>query len=357
MPKQQIKNILIQVLFWSTSVFCILLILGTKNELDNGFWNRVLITLIGTSLVVYVNLRWLLPKLYYRKKIALYVLSCIGLLSVIVWGTHYDGFPWNKKERIEQAPHNEQKPYRQNDANDAVEGTNFRWLVRNLPPLFICLLGSSLLSVIRFANQKEKEAMALEKIQLETEIKFLKSQINPHFLFNSLHNIYSLSVMKSELASSQLLQLSDILRYMLHDSNEEKVPLTREVEYLRNYLGLAQLKDSRGMDVSFTVPAENSNLVVAPLLFIPFVENAFKHSQIEDLENGYIRISLNIKGQELEFNVENSKPKNVYRKDEVGGIGLSNIKQRLKLLYPNKHTLDIDDSQDAFKVNLVLDCL
>jgi two-component system LytT family sensor kinase len=239
---------------------------------------------------------------------------------------------------------------------DQENDSGFKWLIRNFPPLLISLLGSSMVSLGRFASEKEKAVIQLEKDNLETEIKFLKSQINPHFLFNSLHNIYGLTILQPDLAADQLLKLSDILRYMLYDSNEEKVPLHREVEYLRNYIELAQLKDSRGMDIRFEVGEGDQGLRVSPLLFIPFLENAFKHSQIEDLENGFIHISLNTEGNQLTFEVRNSKPKHAYTKDNIGGIGLKNVQQRLNLLYPEKHRLQIDETEQAFNVHLELNC-
>lgn len=332
-----------------------LIILNKEAGLNARFWNRTFLTLIGVSLVVFINLRWLLPDLYFRNKRALYFLISASLLLLVVWGIHSDLLPWN--QQVEQGFnfHNEQlRPVERDRFSVQERNDNFRWLVRNLPPLFISLLGSSLVVVSRFAGEKEKETIRLEKAKLETEIKFLKSQINPHFLFNSLHNIYALTIIQPDQASEQLLKLSDILRYMLYDSNEEKVPLAREVVYLKNYLSLAELKDSRGMDLRFHIEGETSELMVAPLLFIPFVENAFKHSQIEDLKKGYIHISLKTQEKQLIFIVENSRPKHVYKKDQVGGIGLQNIQQRLILLYPEKHQLKIEEQEDTFKVHLTL---
>ncbi len=351
------KHIFIQILVWSVGWLIILLILNNKDEFGFHFWRKTLFMVLGVSTVVFVNLKWLLPKLYFQKKKALYFLSSGLMLLVVVWGMHSDLLPWNEKEKPgkewseeKTAPADFPKAYyQQNDIN-------LRWLIRNLPPLLISLFGSSLVSLSRFAAEKEKAVIKLEKANLETEIKFLKSQINPHFLFNSLHNIYGLAILQSERTADQILKLSDILRYMLYDSNEEKVPLTREIEYLRNYIELAQLKDSRGMDISFEVGEGYQGFRVAPLLFIPFVENAFKHSHIEVLENGYIHISLNTKGERLFFNVNNSKPLGEYSKDKVGGIGLRNIQQRLDLLYPQKHHLHIEETENAFKVQLELDC-
>ena len=132
--------------------------------------------------------------------------------------------------------------------------------------------------------------------------------------------------------------------------------LKREIEYLKDYLDLVQLKDSGGIDVSFKSSVRNERIEIAPLIFIPFVENAFKHSQFEDLENGYIHIGLNSWKNTIIFVVENSKPKMAYTKDKIGGIGLKNIYQRLNLLYPQKHKLDIEEREVSFKVILELNC-
>lgn len=351
------KHIILQILIWGLGWLVILLVLSNGGELDVRFFHRAALMVIGASIVVFVNLKWLLPRLYFQKKRVLYFVSASAMLMIVVWGVHSDLLPWNQVEKQEVTR------FRARSSSASLERTddqritvNFRWLIRNLPPLLISLLGSSLVSLSKFAGEKEKAVIRLEKAKLETEIKFLKSQINPHFLFNSLHNIYGLTIIKPDRASDQLLKLSDILRYMLYDSNEKKVPLQREVAYLKNYMELVQLKDSRGMDIRFDFREGEEELTIVPLIFIPFVENAFKHSQIEDLENGYVHISLNTEGNKLTFEVNNSKPHKKYSKDKIGGIGLKNIQQRLKLLYPEKHHLHIEESEIAFKVQLQLDC-
>ncbi len=357
MKIDSVKNIITQILIWGIGWLFILLILNNGDEFDASFWRRVILMVVGASIVVFFNLKWLLPNLYFQKKKVVYFLSSAVILMVVVWGMHSDHLPWNQKEKqgVERFKEKTSSEVFEKTYNQKVDGS-FRWLIRNLPPLLISLLGSSLVSFSRFASEKEKAFIQLEKAKLETEIKFLKSQINPHFLFNTLHNIYGLTIIQSDRASDQLLKLSNILRYMLYDSNEEKVPLKREVEYLKNYIELAKLKDSRGMDIRFDIGEGYEGLKVSPLLFIPFVENAFKHSQIEDLENGYVHISLNTRGNRLIFEVGNSKPQEEYSKDKIGGIGLRNIQQRLKLLYPNKHNLHIEETEASFNVHLELDC-
>ena len=233
-------------------------------------------------------------------------------------------------------------------------GQAVTWL-RYFIPLLISFVGSTLIELTHFANKKEKAAISLEKEKLDTEMKFLKSQINPHFLFNVLNNIYTLTVIKSDKAPDNLMRLSEMLRYMLYDSNDGKVPLQKEIDYLENYISLASLKDSRGLKIKVDFDKSHADLKVAPLLLIPFVENAFKHSKIEDLKNGFINISLKTSHEHLEFYIENSISNTVFKKDKVGGIGLPNTKKRLDLLYPNRHLLSISDSEKVYSVFLKLD--
>jgi len=196
------KHILIQVISWNTCWLCILLILNTEQGFSPHFWLRTLLLVLGVSLIVFLNLKWLLPKLYFGSKKVLYFLSCAVLLMITVWGIHADLLPWNQiaKPAMEQVEehHRAEALQKRYDSNDH---PNYRWLIKNLTPLLISLLGSTLISMSQFAREKEKSLNQLEKAKLETEIKFLKSQINPHFLFNSLHNIYGLSIIQSDLGS------------------------------------------------------------------------------------------------------------------------------------------------------------
>ena len=200
--------------------------------------------------------------------------------------------------------------------------------------------------------EQEKEANALKSENLETELKFLKSQINPHFLFNALHNIYTLSYIKSDLAPEMILKLSDMLRYILYDCTAEQVSLSKEINYLKNYVELQQLK-AEDADVTLKI-AENipQNIAIAPMLMVPFLENSFKHGKIEDTEQGWIRAQLDWQMPYVTFKVENSVPETDFTKDKVGGIGIANVKRRLELLYKDKHTLEIREEEQEYQVHL-----
>lgn len=204
-------------------------------------------------------------------------------------------------------------------------------------------------SVDWFVNEKVKKS--LEKEKLAAELAFLKSQINPHFLFNSLNNIYSLAYQRSEKTPEAILKLSEIMRYMLQESNEVKVDLGRELRYLDNYIELQKLRFKNDAHVQMTVKGEDQGKKIAPLILIAFVENAFKHGVASDPENP-ILISIKISADKLNFSVMNRK--SAHNKDLTSGIGLNNVKRRLDLLYPDKYYLNITDKDVTYYSELSL---
>ncbi|MGB6151722.1 MAG: histidine kinase [Pricia sp.] len=206
-----------------------------------------------------------------------------------------------------------------------------------------------------FAQKKEEETIRNKNENLQTELKLLKSQINPHFLFNSLNNIYALSIIDSGKTQQGISYLSNMLRYVLYECEQELVPLAKEVAYIENYIKLFTLKSSQIYPITAKFIIEDKSVKVAPMLFIPFMENALKHSNIEKITDTFIRIRLEADSSNIRFEVENSVPEIPVQKDAVGGIGLENVKKRLKILYPGKHRLNIKESATTYKVNLTID--
>jgi LytS/YehU family sensor histidine kinase len=290
-------------------------------------------------------MKYLLPKLFFQKKIITFVLAGMMIVVLATLLLHVDIFPWSDSINF--------NPARQNpEMGRKGPPSGIRWMGR-VTPFLIAFLGSTVMEVFQFANKKEKELIQSEKEKLDTELKFLKSQVNPHFLFNALNNIYSLAVVQAPQTPESVMQLSEILRYMVYDSNEEKVPLKSELNYIKNFVDLKLLKDSRGMDVELDLDSPSESLRISPLLLIPFVENAFKHSKIENLKNGFIKINFSTDPKWIIFKVVNSIPEHNFTKDEVGGVGLGNTKKRLELLYPDgKHQLNISETDDRFEVIL-----
>ena len=350
MIKMETHRIYWQVFLWSCSWLLVSFILSNRFDNPQFLYKKTTPDLIGIIIIVLINVQFLLPKFYFKKQIGIFILA--GFTSILLVNTliHHEIFPWSEWFYFKpRGIHLDESIWKSR------EGAIKLRRMTNMMPLVISFLGTTLLEIAHFANRKEKEAIRSEKEKLETELKFLKSQINPHFLFNTLNNIYSLTVVQSPKSSESVMQLSEILRYMVYDATAEKVPLKSEINYIENYVELKLLKDSRGMNVTMNLDNSNPNLMVAPLLFIPFVENAFKHSRIENLKDGFIDIKLEFQDNELIFKVKNSIFKNKFTKDKMGGVGLENIKKRLNLLYlNNQHHLTINHSDYEFDVCLKL---
>ncbi len=206
-------------------------------------------------------------------------------------------------------------------------------------------------SIDWFESQKYKDELIKER--QAGEIALLRSQVNPHFLFNTLNNIYSLVYNKSDEAPEAVMKLSSIMRYMLYDSNTDFVPVANEIEYLNSFIELQQLRITQRKYVDIKVLGAMENRTIAPMLLIPFVENAFKHGD-KNREPGII-IRLNLLDDRLIFTVENFLRKNnTNTPEDSGGFGLENIKRRLGLLYPDKHELKINLTDETFKIELTI---
>jgi LytS/YehU family sensor histidine kinase len=207
--------------------------------------------------------------------------------------------------------------------------------------------------------RKERANKELERIHIQNELKYLKSQVNPHFLFNSLNNLYSMTLTGSPHAPDMVLRLSGILRYLLYETSEMKVPLEKEINYLRDLVELEKIRVGDRSKIDFDIIGDISGVEIEPLLFINFVENSFKHGVNSAHEFSWMKMELRVdKAQQiLSFTIENSKPvENLsHKNDTIGGIGLNNVRKRLNLLYPNKHSLKINDNTDTYSVNLKLD--
>ena len=338
------RNTWLQILFWGCLwVLVPVLLLGSWENPERLAWRSVVV-LTGIALTVWVNMEVLLPRLYFNKKQVAYILAGFSIVFVITLLIDWDGAPWAVYfTRPGGSVRTGAKP-----------NPGWHWIrfMGFAMPYFTALIGSALFEVAGYANRKEKEATEFRSEKLEAELKFLKSQINPHFLFNALHNIYTLTVLKSDQAPGHLLKLSGMLRYMLYDCKADRVPLGKEIEYLRHYIDLNLLKDSRGLNVETEVDESRPQLLIAPMLLIPFVENAFKHSKVEDRTNGWIKIDLQTADDHILFQVQNSIPESQFMKDQVGGIGLNNVRRQLELLYPGRHELSIDANPDRFAIRL-----
>lgn len=338
---------LLQILFWGALWSVLPVLFAGNTEYFERFVIRSVLVFIGIAGVIVLNLQVLLPKLFFNKKQAWYLPAGLLLIVLTAYLINADWTPWAgfvKRAAERGAEHTRPR-----------SGMHYFRYIGMIMPYFTAFIGSALFAIAGYANRKEKEMAALKSEKLEAELKFLKSQINPHFLFNALNNIYALTVIRSDQAPENLLKLSGMLRYMLYECRADRVPLSKEMEYLRHYIDLHLLKDSRGMNVEVNLDHSAPDVRIAPMLLIPFVENAFKHSQVENLEKGWIKINLLTTDEYLLFIVSNSVPELSFTKDKSGGIGLSNVQRQLELLYPGKHELKIDSHEPAvFSIYLKL---
>ena len=202
--------------------------------------------------------------------------------------------------------------------------------------------------------QQEKLRKELENQKLKAELSFLKMQVNPHFLFNALNNIYSLSVMeKSNKTGQSIMKLSDLMRYVLYEKEdaENKVSLDKEIRHINSYIDLEKLRHPGDVYINFSIEGDTNGKRIVPLLLFPLIENACKHGILTDPQKP-VDINLKVTDHLLNFSIENSI--NSYQKDEVGGIGIPNVQKRLDLLYGKKYTLDLNKTAERFIVNLQL---
>lgn len=216
------------------------------------------------------------------------------------------------------------------------------------PIYFISIASFARFSVDWFDNYRKQ--MQLEAQNLSAELALLRSQINPHFLFNTLNNIDAMVYKKAPDASEAIIKLSDLMRYMLYEANTDKVRLSQEINYIKSFIDLQKIRINKS-DIVLDIEVDDESVLIAPMLFIPFVENAFKHGGRSG--DAYkVQVSLRLNGGELNFSVINNLPgdKN-QEKDKIGGIGLNNVKRRLELLYP-AHQLNIEERDNQYIVNL-----
>lgn len=275
---------------------------------------------------------WLLPHFFYRKKHLTFFLSVALVIAAVIL----------IEERVLEPI------YFPGQRADNFPGVFFT-LVQILPVIVI-LVG------FKFAwdaLRKQREVDELKALMQDSELQFLKSQINPHFLFNNLNNLYSYAIENSPKTPTIILELSSVLRYMLYDCKAEYVPLSKEIEQLENFTKLSELQIEERGQVHFKPPQFPSGYEIAPLILIVFIENAFKHSQA-GLSDGIainIEIAVSDAGQ-LVFYCKNNFQPTTHDDNLSQGIGLENVRKRLALIYPNAHELQISESNDQYEVHL-----
>ncbi|MEM7103821.1 MAG: histidine kinase [Bacteroidota bacterium] len=328
-------RIVYHILFWICYILFFTALRGAQSGYFLIFTNE-LINSFFFGLVVYFNIYYLIPNYLSQTKFASY--SILLLLTVTL-----------------VTPLNVFALYLKFFSNPEYQSQVVASQLYQFILTFIIAGLSTILKIITDWVRHQRVRRELEKQTMRSELKFLKSQINPHFLFNTLNNLYALTLKKSDKAPEIVLKLSEMMRYMLYECNEKRVPLSKEVNYLKNYLDLERLRQGKNVEIGFSVNGQVSDQKIAPLMFIPFLENSFKHGLSNQISKGFVHFKLDVDHKNISMSIENSKPAMPHNNHRSGGIGLNNVRRRLDLLYPDHYRLDINDTPNVYTVNLKID--
>jgi LytS/YehU family sensor histidine kinase len=341
--KQDLRNTLYQFfttrfvyhsIFW-TGVLVLLTIIELAGS-DHGLFFIIgnnIIRLVVFCIIVYFNFIYLIPNYLNQKKFSTYfILLTLAVIIITPLENLLLYFKFSNYPELQTY---------------LVQDLNLSFL-----PNFLLAGTSTLIKIVADWAKNLREKQEIHTQTMQSELRFLKSQINPHFLFNTLNNLYALTLKKSDKAPEIVIKLSEMMRYMLYECNEKEVLLSKEVHYLRNYLDLESLRQGKNVRINFEVKGNISEQKIAPLMFIPFLENSFKHGLNNHISQGFVDIQLEVMDNKVHLFIENSKPESVPKPTHrrSGGIGLVNVRRRLELLYPNKYELKIKDNPNTYAV-------
>ena len=326
--------------FWVFSFSILLLIFKQPGSITTIDLIYTLIFFMSIVPMVYVNLAIAIPRFLHRKKNHLFVLFSVIL---IVGAATFNNFLFNRL------------------ADFLFPGYYFVAYFSFSEILIVHLIFLLLTTLLAMSRawfkllESQKRIIVLEKEKKVAELDALKGQVNPHFLFNTLNNLYSLAQQQSGLTAEMILKLSDMMRYVLYDTNSDFVELKDEIRFIENYVNLQKLRTKDPNAVNFTFSDETSNLKIAPLILIHFVENCFKHGLKGDTENAFVEIDVEVRKGRLTFHTKN----NVGIVDEIenksiGGKGLANAQKRLDLIYGEHYQLKINSDTKVFDVHLTI---
>lgn len=334
-----VKNRIVQhLLFWTVTFVVLLKLVSddvTVQRADIVYTSFLLLPLL---LAAYVNLLLLLPKYFEQRRFIGYAVGAavVMLLSSGVGYILFDGV-----------------------VDRLVVGYYYVPLFGYFDLLALCLLTMGVTSLLYFTKswfytaKERQQVVVLQQQKSEAELKLLKSQLNPHFLFNTLNSIYALVLKKSDYAADALVRLSDIIRYMVYETAADRISLERELEVLKAYIDLQKMRLNSDAQVEYHQNGDMADKSIAPMLLFPFVENAFKHGAKGAAENMLVAIRIDISDSRVVLKVANSKGRisgtNTYDK---GGVGLDNVKQLLELLYPNTYELEVEDTEHRYQITL-----
>jgi LytS/YehU family sensor histidine kinase len=331
--KKIAKQILLHLLFWAIIVTYFAWGFGFGVNYKAAFFNAVLY-LPGFIFIVYVHIYYLIPRYLIRRE---YIPFFSGLIIAVAVCSVYS---WLIELTL--------------SANAKFEGVTMATGRAILPFIHVAGIAISINLLNYWYRQKQKTTEAQNE-KMAAELDLLKSQIHPHFLFNTLNNLYSFTLEKSEKAPEIILKLSNLLRFMIYESSVAFIPLHKEISILQQYIDLEQLRYGDRLDISFTINGDLNKKQIAPLLLLPFLENVFKHGVSHQTDRCWISFDLRVSGSFIYLKLINSKDNDdISGLSQFSGIGLQNVKRRLDLLYAGCHKLETLEMEEVFIVNLAL---
>lgn len=336
-------SLILNCIFWGIIVVFlgVAFFITNKEHTYREYMINLLLFGLFNVAIFYINYIVLIPELIKKRKKYWWYISCFILLLVVSAGIKGIVAMLNPEETLKYTYEGKAKYHEL-----------LTYIVNKIFLGGFFLVSSCIIkfAVDWFSNERIQRNLESEKKDME--LQFLKSQLNPHFLFNSLNNIYSLAYQKSDKTADAILKLSEIMRYMIYESNDSWVSLDKEVEYVQSYVELQKLRFKDGAAVEISINGEIDGQKIVPLILISFVENAFKHGVANDAEDP-IKINIIANQKILHFSVTNKK--NTTNKDALGGIGLNNVERRLQLLYPDRYKLNIVNTPTHYTTELMLD--
>lgn len=316
------------------------LYLSLSNFRDDEYYDKAIMVItfiVLTHIPLFIiNTEWLIPKILIKKGVLIYLFYFI--VTIIVFAFF----------------HNLISDWLNNKTNEFEHQHQAFKLSKGFIALVLVATISTAYGLLSYVLEQEKRQQEQQKEHLQSELSFLRSQINPHFIFNILNSIVYLIRIKSDLAEPVTLKLSELMRYMLYESENALIPLEKEASYLKNYIELQKVRFEDDVEITFTIEGVATTQMIEPMLLIPFVENAFKHG-VGMVINPTIEINLKISENALSFSVKNKiATETAMDKDSSSGIGLKNVQRRLELLYSNTHELTIKNENGWFLTTLNL---
>jgi len=325
------------ILFWLLYFVCWTLVSARSNHVSTA--TAFLVTFvwfIGQAGLFYVFVYWLMPRFFNSKRYGIFAFcsSLVLLLSAVLTAAGTVELLTNRTATFSI-------PFK----------TFFLYVL--LDNFFIAMTLVAI-KVIKDRIKSEQRNQLLEKEKTENELRFLRSQINPHFLFNSINNIYVLIKKDPDFAAMTLAKFADMLRYQLYECNADEISIKSEITYLDNYIELEKLRKGNTVIIAYHIEENVKDFAIAPLLIIPFVENAFKYVSAFTAKPNLITIAMQYQNKLFTLLVNNTTSESCAEKKEAayGGIGLENVKRRLELIYPGRHTLQIDTENNMYSVLL-----